>query len=381
MTASTEAPALESPAGRPCDADWRAAAARVQEAGMPSGRTVVSCAAPRGVGGLGRHLDEILAALARTGQQAACICTSEGERPRPRANALSRALGALPVPVSPGVRARVFASEFDADAVRRLPAAEHLIAFNSQALWQLRAARRKRYRSLALVAANPHIHTLIRQHARAHRQYPLEGSWAAHLLARNLAEYDRAERIYISSKYIRESFLEHGFDEQRLCDFPLTPDPRYAPRTRERPGAGGRFEIVYVGSLTVHKGVPLLIDAVRRLPHRDLRLTLIGGWATRGMRRFVQYACAGDQRISARPGDPLAHLQTASLAVHPAFEDGFAYAPAEALASGVPVIVSQDTGMKELIDSPTRGLVVPTGDLGSLTEAIDAAYRGEMLVG
>jgi glycosyltransferase involved in cell wall biosynthesis len=379
MTASTEAPASDSPAGRPCDANWRARAALVQEAGMPSGHAVVSCAAPRGVGGLGRHLDEILGTLARVGEQATCICTSGDERSRPRFTGVSRALGALPVPVSPGMRARVFASEFDADATSRLPHAEHLIAFNSQALWQMRAARRKRYRSLALVAANPHIHTLIRQHARAHAQYPLEGSWAAHLIARNLAEYDRAERIYISSKYIRESFLEHGLAAERLCDFPLTPDPRFTPR--EQAPAAGRFEIVYVGSLTVHKGVPLLVDAVRRLAHRDLRLTLVGGWATRGMRRFIQYACAGDPRIGARPGDPLAHLRRASLAVHPAFEDGFAYAPAEALASGVPVIVSEDTGMKELIDSAGRGLVVPTGDLGALTEAIDAAYKGEILVG
>jgi len=355
---------------------------------MPRGRTVVSCAAPRGVGGLGRHLHEIMATLTRLGQTAVCICTSDADASPPAArssrqlvgvHALSTALRALPMPVSPAVRARLFATEFDADAVRRLPPAEHLIAFNSQALWQMRAARRARYRSLALVSANPHIHTLVRQHTRAHRLYPLEGSWAAALVTRNLAEYDRAERIYVSSSYIRASFLEHGFAEERLCDFPLTPDPRYQPA--ERAPAADSFEIVYVGSLTVHKGVPLLVDAVRRLPHRDLRLTLVGGWATRGMRRFIQSACAGDRRITACPGDPLPHLRTASLCVHPAFEDGFAYAPAEALACGVPVIVSEDTGMKELIDSPSRGLVLPTGDLLALTDAIDAAYKGETLAG
>jgi glycosyltransferase involved in cell wall biosynthesis len=388
MTASAEAGALEDRTGHPCDADWRAAASRAQVAGMPSGRVVVSCAAPRGVGGLGRHLDEIAGTLERLGQPVACISSSEAEssppatrrsRRRLGAHVLSGALGALPVPVSPGLRARAFVTEFDADAARRLPPAEHLIAFNSQALRQFRAARRARYQSLALVSANSHVRRLIRQHARAHRQYPLEGSWAAHLVARNLAEYAQAQRVYVASTYIRESFLEQGFPEEKLSDFPLTPDPRYTPR--EQPPTQGRFEIVYVGSLAVHKGVPLLIDAVRRLPHTDLGLTLVGGWATRGMRRFVQGACAADPRISAQPGDPLPRLRGANLCVHPAFEDGFAYAPAEALASGVPVIVSEDTGMKDLIDSPRRGLVLPTGELGALTEAIDAAYRGETLVG
>jgi glycosyltransferase involved in cell wall biosynthesis len=99
------------------------------------------------------------------------------------------------------------------------------------------------------------------------------------------------------------------------------------------------------------------------------------------MRRFVQEACAADPRISARPGDPLPHLQRARLCVHPAYEDGFAYAPAEALACGVPVIVSEDTGMKDLISASGAGLVVASDDMDALSDSIDAAYRGEILGG
>jgi glycosyltransferase involved in cell wall biosynthesis len=127
--------------------------------------------------------------------------------------------------------------------------------------------------------------------------------------------------------------------------------------------------------------VPLLVDAFRRLPHDDLRLVLVGGWKTRSMRRFIARACAEDPRISAGPGDPLRHLRAARLCVHPAYEDGFAYAPAEALACGVPVIVSEDTGMKELIDPDRTGLILPTGDVDALAQAVAAAYRGEILGG
>src|SRR4029077_13348461 len=214
---------------------------------------------------------------------------------------------------------------------------------------------------------------VIRQHALAYEQYPLERPWGTRLLERNLVEYGQAQRIYVASRYIWESFAEEGFPESVLSLFPLTPDPRYLPA--DSPPASATFDIVYVGSLTVHKGVPLLIDAVRRLPHRDLRLVLVGGWGTRGMRRFIERASAADARISVRPGDPLAHLQAARLCVHPAYEDGFAYAPAEALACGIPVIVSEDTGMKDLIDQGRNGLILPTGDLAALTEAIEAAYR------
>ena len=389
MTASAEARVLDSRPDRPFGAPWREATARAQGAVLPPGRVAVSCAAPLGTGGLGRHLSEIVDALERAEQPTVCICgstrasasTSARHPPRHKLGIpyLTKVLSRSPVRVSPGLRTQAFMSEFDAYAAQRLPAADHLIAFNGQALTQFGTARRAHYRSIALVSANSHLRRVARQHARAHRQYPLEGSWAKHLLKRNLTEYAQADRIYVASQYIRESFLEEGFPDELLSHFPLTPDPRFQRHSMR--GNSERFDIVYVGSLAVHKGVPLLIDAVRRLPHADIRLLLVGGWGTRGMRRFVQSACAGDRRISVCPGDPLPHLRSARLCVHPAYEDGFAYAPAEALACGVPVIVSEDTGMKDLIDPPRTGLILPTGDLGALTEAIEAAYRGEIFAG
>jgi glycosyltransferase involved in cell wall biosynthesis len=375
--------------GGPLDAAWREAAEGVQVRGLPPpGRVAVSCSAPLGTGGLGRHLQEIVAALARGGRESSVMSGSTrdadgGARAASAEHLVAQALARLHVPLSAGVRARAFLVDFDAHAARRLPAAEHLIAFNSQALRQFDAARRAGYSSLGLVSANPHLGKLARQHALARRRYPIEGSWASRMLAQNLAEYALADRILVASRYIRESFLAEGFAEERLVDFPLTPDPRFGAARRDNAGAGtgaasDRFDVVYVGSLSVHKGVPLLIDAFRRVPHTDARLVLVGGWGTRGMRRFVQAACALDRRIELRPGDPLPSLRGARVCVHAAYEDGFGYAPAEALAARVPVIVSEDTGMKELIDSPRRGLVLPTGDLAALTEAISAAYRGEL---
>jgi glycosyltransferase involved in cell wall biosynthesis len=382
MTASAEARLPGEGAGAPLGPQWREAAARAQEAALATGATVVSCTAPLGSGGLGRHMGEILDALARAGSPGSCISGSarEGSPPRhalglPYLASVLRAMPALPS--SPGVRARAAMIEFDDFAAARLPAAQNLIAFNGQALAQFAAARRAGFASVSLVSANPHLRRLSRQHALAHRRYPLEGSWATRLLDRNLAEYARADRIYFASEYVRESFLEQGIRDELLVRFPLTPDPRYRPEAGRAPAE--RFEIVYVGSLAVHKGVPLLIDAVRRLPELDIGLRLVGGWGTPGMRRFVERARAADRRITVCPGDPLDHLRAASLCVHPAYEDGFAYAPAEALAAGVPVIVSEDTGMKELLDRGRDGLVLPTGDLDALTEAIEAACRGEIL--
>src|SRR5271165_197007 len=378
MTASSEPRSR----GSYLDASWRADAERAQEAAMPAGRVVASCAAPFGIGGLGRHLQEIVAALDRRGQPRVCLSGATASPPpgaelrQLPAGALERTLAPRLLGPSPAWRARAACEAFDRRAARALPDADHLIAFNGQALAQFAAAQRRGWESVSLVAANSHLKHLLRQHARAHSQYPLERSWATRLLERNRREYALAERIYVASRYIWESFVREGVSEDRLVSLPLTPDPRYAPG--DAPTASSTFDVVYVGSLTVAKGVPLLVEAFGRLAHADMRLVLVGGWGTRGMRRFMQQACARDRRISIRPGDPLPHLRAARLYVHASYEDGFAYAPAEALACGVPVIVSADTGMKELVESGGGGVIVPTGDVDALAQAIGAAYAGEI---
>jgi glycosyltransferase involved in cell wall biosynthesis len=360
----------------PFSARWIEARGEEQQRVLPSGEVVVSCSAPPGAGGLGRHCAEIVLALERSQSRATTIAggaaVSGGEAVRRPVAGLLRRVARR----SPAWRAWADCVAYDRYASAHLPAGEHLIAFNGEAARQFATARRGAYRSVSLMAANSHMRQVIRLHAAARRSYPIEQPYSERLLARNLRDYDLAERIYYASEYIRESFLEQGIAGERLARFPLTPDPRYTPR--QEPPAGPCYEIVYVGALTVAKGVPLLIDAVSRLPQEDLRLTLVGGWGTPGMRRFMQRALAADPRIEVSPGDPLPHLRRASLFVHASWEDGFAYAPAEALAAGVPVLVSEDTGMKELIAGPEVGRVLPTGDLAALTEAIEASYRGEL---
>jgi glycosyltransferase involved in cell wall biosynthesis len=370
----------------PIDERWRERARERQVAALPRGRVALSCPAPLDSGGLGRHQRELLDALERLGEPHSSMRLAAPGVSGQETAAAGRELQAGPIerlaaPLGRVSRAwRVWAryADFDRTAARLLDRqGEHLLAFNGAALAQLRKAARGDWQSLSLVSANPHFRHVVRQHAKAHAQYPIERPWVSRLLGRNLAEYRAAQRIYVASQYVRESFLAEGHEDSALELFPLTPHPRFKPAPE--PTRSSTFDVLYIGSLTVHKGVPLLLDAFGRLPHEDIRLLLVGGWSTRPMRRFLERACAADARVRIAPGDPLAALRRARLYVHPAYEDGFAYAAAEALACGVPLIVSEDTGMKELIDPGRDGLLTPTGDADALAEAIDGAYRGELL--
>jgi glycosyltransferase involved in cell wall biosynthesis len=133
--------------------------------------------------------------------------------------------------------------------------------------------------------------------------------------------------------------------------------------------------ITYTGRVSVDKGIPVLVEALGRLPERDVELVLVGGCGTGGMRRWLRQAIAADSRIRAAPGDPVPELARAHLHVHPTWEDGLGYGPLEAVASGVPALVTEDTGMKDRLgpDDPAR--VLPTGDVEALRSALEEAIR------
>ena len=97
----------------------------------------------------------------------------------------------------------------------------------------------------------------------------------------------------------------------------------------------------------------------------------MGSFSSHGLRKYVTERAEGDRRITLREhGDPLEVLRGAHVFVHPSFEDGFGYAPMEALAVGVAVIVTDQTGMAEYVEEGVNGSVVPAGDVGVLGERL-----------
>ena len=114
----------------------------------------------------------------------------------------------------------------------------------------------------------------------------------------------------------------------------------------------------------------VLIEAWRRIGDPQTTLTLVGGTPRRPWIGICAVSGRGrSDRIAS--GDPLPYLHRADVLVHPSYEDGLALSPLEALACGVPVLVTQDTGMKEYDIGGRNGFVLPTGDVDALVEHLE----------
>ncbi len=347
----------------------------------------LACAAPYGRGGMGQHLAQLVEEARDAGRLeryfADAICPGDAAGQVTQAAWLPRLARYTPARFSPGWLAYFGGDLFDREAAQQLSRTENIrgstprrtfIGFSGQAEHCMRRARRLGYNWLELASATSHADHILRQHARVRQTHGIETAWMNQAQARkSRAEYALADTIQVSSEYARQSFLEAGIAETKLRRVHLQTSPRFTPPAAKPDD--GVFRVVYVGSLTTVKGIPLLLEAFSRLTVQRAELTLVGGWATRGMRTYLQAWLARDARIRIAPGDPLPALQRADVCAHPSYDDGWGYAPMEALACGVPVIVTANTGMKERVQEGVNGYVVPVGDWQALLERLEQIHK------
>lgn len=330
---------------------------------------VASCPTGFGSGGLGQHLAQVSEDAASEGFDVRVACLGDqGDPLLSVAGDWERRVFAMP-PFRWKSALRVWLRHeiFDRAVARRLVPCDTVTAFMGAGLATFRRARELGVRRLVLEMPNSHPANVASLHRRALSLHPLESSWMGRRFeAKAVKEFEMAHEIRANSGYTADSVVSRGVDPGKVVRRHLATHPRFG-EVRRRPHPDGLRVAVLVGSLTVFKGVPFLVDVFRRVPGNDLRLLLVGGWSSRGMRLWLEEARKSDPRISWTSGDPAAHLETASLCVHPTWEDGWGYAPAEALDAGVPVVVTDQTGMKELL-APGRGTVLPVGDARAWTE-------------
>ncbi|HEV2316945.1 MAG TPA: glycosyltransferase family 4 protein [Thermoplasmata archaeon] len=131
---------------------------------------------------------------------------------------------------------------------------------------------------------------------------------------------------------------------------------------RERLGLAGRRVIAFTGRLVPHKGVDDLLRALARLP-ADVVLLVIGrGPDLPSLTALAQRLGVLD-RVRFCPAvsdeDLPRYLRAADLFVFPSQNrlEGFGLAVAEALASGLPVVITDIPGVREVIEPGREGIL------------------------
>jgi glycosyltransferase involved in cell wall biosynthesis len=197
---------------------------------------------------------------------------------------------------------------------------------------------------------------------------------------RELREYQLVDRIFVPSRFVQRTFLEAGFPAERLFRNGFGVDvSRFSPG----PKPDDAFRVIFAGSLSVRKGIHHLVAAFRRADIPNSELLLVGG-DTAETAQLVGPRDARICRVGHVPQNELPDwYRKSSVFVMPSIEEGQAMVQAQALACGLPLICTTNTGGEDFLalDGEGRevapglrefaaGLVVPADDPVHLAAAL-----------
>lgn len=187
--------------------------------------------------------------------------------------------------------------------------------------------------------------------------------------------YSQVDLVYVNSEFYRQCWIDRGFSPAKLSILPrgldtelFHPSRRDAKFWKKR---GAKHPVLlYVGRVSKEKELPFLTQVFRTLREQGVKcdLGVVGdGPYLDEMKQAVPEAVFTGILSGADLG---AAYASADLFVFPSTTDTFGNVVIEAQASGLPVLVSDVGGPRELVVKPAQGRVLPANQLAPWVEAI-----------
>lgn len=266
-----------------------------------------------------------------------------------------------------------FVSElFDRSAARQLVPADIIVGWSNFSLHTFRRAKQLGARTV-LERANSHMLT---QQALLRDEYARWGvsGELAHpaIVTKELQEYELTDYVSVPSSFVRRSFIDRGFPVERIIQVPFgvnlsmfTPSPK----------TDSVFRVVFVGTMSLRKGIPYLLRAFAELKLPNAELCLVGRQLDEVKPFFDQYR--GSYRwLGQQPQAELSRFYSqGSVFVLMSIEEGLAMVLAQAMACGLPIICTPNTGGEDIVRDGVDGFIVPPRDVEALREKLTFLYE------
>lgn len=176
-----------------------------------------------------------------------------------------------------------------------------------------------------------------------------------HLLA------DHVHRFIALTSFARDKYIEGGLPADRIAVKPNFLDRAIATDTGTA-RAGGLF----VGRLSQEKGVAVLLDAWRGLPHIPLRIAGDGP-----LREKLERAAPPNVHFLGRVDTAAIEreMRAASFLLVPSlWYEGFPMTIVEAFSTGLPVVASRLGSLQEIINHERNGMLFEPGNPAALAD-------------
>jgi alpha-maltose-1-phosphate synthase len=196
---------------------------------------------------------------------------------------------------------------------------------------------------------------------------------ARHHYRRAVEMMKHVDFVLTPSRFVADSFLSRGFQPQQMIPniYPVDLScfqPSTARRRQDAP-----LRVITTGSLSLRKGTPYLLEAFRLIlrdePNARLLLTKqVADSAKPLLARYTDLPI--DWAETLRPLELAERLKSADVYVQASLEEGLVRTATEALACGLPIVVTPNTGVNDFVEKGVNGTVVPIRDPQALASAV-----------
>jgi glycosyltransferase involved in cell wall biosynthesis len=190
-----------------------------------------------------------------------------------------------------------------------------------------------------------------------------------------------ADRIVVNSQWSRDSLELAGVPASKMTVVPLAYDSddgsarvhTYPERfTNDRP-----LRMLYVGQVSVAKGVKALLDSMALLAHLPIELTMVGERSAQVPQQHLE-----DRRIHwvgpVSRSKVMDHYRDADALVFPSLSDGFGMAQIEARGWRLPIVASRSCG--QVVSDGVNGVLLPEVTPDAIAEVITRLVANPQLL-
>jgi glycosyltransferase involved in cell wall biosynthesis len=257
-------------------------------------------------------------------------------------------------------------------APRLSPSADVVFAESVMALNTIRRAK-ELHMTTVIDRTNSHIEFQSELMREEYSRYGAKGRYnSPAVIEKSLQEYAEADYISVLSSFVKRTFLQKGISEGKLLHIPSGIEMDLFHKV---PKDDDVFRVVYCGGLCLKKGVHYLLQAFRELKLKNAELLLIGRvlpdfepMATKHSGEFKQIAHVPRKAMHR-------FYSQGSVFVLPSLEEGLAKVMLEAMACGLPVVATENTGAEDVLRNGVDGFVIPIRDVEAIKDKILFFYE------
>lgn len=276
------------------------------------------------------------------------------------------------------VRRSLFSEHAGANCESSVIVAEQVEALEAFQVASQRGARRV----LILTGQSPAGREILldKEHLRwpPADQYHHGSADKTQLVDREIAEMELADVLLSPSDFVSESLQHYPslLDKPIFkIDWPIWGSDLKLSLAKHKPDRMP-LRVLFVGGLNLRKGVMYLVEALEALPPEDYETRFVGGIQL--PRPLVDRCAQFGSVVGHVPySDMQEHYEWGDVFVLPSLSEGRARATMEAMAAGLPVIVTRNTGAP--VAHGENGVVVPARDSVAIAQALRSLVEDAVL--